>query len=378
MNDRRYSFRDLRSRFHVDTLQRDFYGEYDTSLNTRRWTFRTAEDCLNAQKFLAQYDIHALHMPGAHEAHRQLLDLGGRKIIAHNAPGDDDARSVKRGVDFYVFPSADARFEASALLRRRLAAPPSVVSALDSALKSAPDDTFSTTTPARLRERLASVPLTMHEVETFKARIEAAQKSRPSSAAALADDRAQTVASATATCERLHFEQFRLEQDAPAGDIVGLLVGRGAHHLAIQTNDDGRGMLCERWTISTPLRHQYAVEKSFDVGAAIHIRRGDQGGDALQLRGERDFHYGSLVLHAQRAAQERGFLPIVESEDLREADCNGVMVAHDDLTGAVLDDGAFITIGALDNFGGITSGHIRVGPTYFYAPKSYARSSPSR
>lgn len=376
MDDRRYSFRDLRSRFHVDTLQRDFYGEYDTSLNSRRWFFRTAEDCLNAQKFLSQFEIHALHFPGAHEAHRALLHVGGRKIIAHNEADTDGRRSVKRGVDFYVFPTAESRFEASAILRKQLAAPAAVLSSLDSALKTAPSDAFVGTTPQKLRDRMAMVPFTTDEAQAYLARVDAASKGRPQSTAALEDDRAQAQVAAAATCERLNFEPFHLCADAPEnGDVVGLLVGRGAHTLAVQTEPDGGGVLLDRWKISTPLRQQYAVERAFDVGAAIHVRMRGGAGDALQLRGVSDFHYGSLILRGQRAAQERGLLPILESEDLREHDCSGTMVAHDDLSGVVLDDGAFLTVGSLDNFGGVTEGAVRIGPTYFYAPRTYSRAA---
>lgn len=376
MDDRRYSFRDLRSRFHVDTLQRDFYGEYDTSLNSRRWFFRTAEDCLNAQKFLSQFEIHALHFPGAHEAHRALLHVGGRKIIAHNEADNDGRRSVKRGVDFYVFPSAEARFEASALLRKQLAAPAALLSSLDAALKTAPPDALVGTTPQKLRDRMAMVPLTTDEAQTYLARVEASAKGRPQSAAALDDDRAQTQGAAAATCERLNFEPFHLCGEAPEnGDVVGLLVGRGAHTLAIQTQADGGGVLLDRWKISTPLRQQYAIERAFDVGAAIHVHLRGGAGDALQLRGVSDFYYGSLILRGQRAAQERGLLPILETEELREQDCSGAMVAHDDLSGVVLDDGAFLTVGSLDNFGGVTDGVVRIGPTYFYAPRTYSRAA---
>lgn len=348
-----YSVRDLRSVFHTQTLSRDFFGDYDHT--TRRWRFSTPESCKEAQAFLDKTQIFMLHAPGASRLVDGIRTLGGFSVLARNDEGAN-----KHGIAFYVFKSADDRFAASRYLYSQLAANDELMQKLESTLKTAPQDVFAERTPEAIVAAAQTRRPWAHEANVAIARAQAGLAARPKSAVDERASRVQCVALA-----QQYAGQFEEEAAPENGEIVGLLVGRSAHHLAIQTQDDGRGVLLDRWRISTPLRQQYAVERAFDVGSAIHVNLTNGAGNAMQLRGERDLAYGSIVLRGLRAAERAGVLPIVQTEDYAREDLRGKLVASDETIGVVLDDGGYLVAGRADDF--VTRGdtdRIEMGPTW--------------
>jgi hypothetical protein len=348
-----YSVRDLRSVFHTQTLTRDFFGDYDHE--TRRWRFSNADSCREAQAFLDKAQVHLLHAPGASRLVDGIRVRGGFSVLARNEEGAN-----KHGTAFYLFKTADERFDATKFLYSQLAANDDLMHALESALKKAPKDLFAERTPGAIVAAAQTRRPWTHEANVLIARAQAGMAARPKSAVDERTSRAQCVQLA-----QQYAGNFAEEAAPENGEIVGLLVGRSAHHLAVQTNEDGRGVILDRWRISTPLRQQYAVERAFDVGSAMHVNLKGGAGDALQIRGERDLTYGSIMLRGLRAAERAGVLPIVQTEDYAREDLRGSLVASDETIGVVLDDGGYLVAGRADDFiprDGST--RVEMGPTW--------------
>lgn len=368
MRERPYSLRDLRSIFHSDTLVKDFFGDYDYA--SRRWRFGSPGACKQARAFLSERKIYSLHIPGATTDELDAIHrYGGFSVV--QAGEDDGRRFNRRGTAYYVFKSDDARMDAMQALYSRHAASAASLRELERALVSAPDDIFPDGTPNEIRERISLVRPWQHEVNRWLARIEAAAASRPPNDTADRVSREDAIQHAKAFAG-----DFTCTGVVREGTVQGMVVGRGAHHVAIRTDDEHNGVLVERWRVATPLRLQDSRERNFERGAPIDIRFTDHGATALQIRGEDDREYGCLVLEAHRAAEARDMLPIIQSEDIGPDDVDGIAVGVTDHLAAILDDGAYITMAPRHRIGEHTlNSHVQLGPSYDTTiSRSYARA----
>lgn len=164
------------------------------------------------------------------------------------------------------------------------------------------------------------------------------------------------------------------------GPVTGLLVARAAHHLAVQTHEDGRGVILDRWKIAMPLAQtdKDGREVSFDVRSAIGVEFDAEGyGSALQIPrtrhagvdstaadDARDLTIGALRIQAMFAARRAGVLPILHHEELGTEDLEGEIVAADENLGVVLDRGAVSVIGYRRSLPGEVGAFITRGPSF--------------
>lgn len=258
-----YSIRDLRSAFKTDEFRR-LGGDYDYT--TRRWRFATAAQAIDAGKLASSLgDLITLHDPDAVRHADAIRVRGGFSVVAHNDEGKN-----KRGTGFYIFANEDDRFEASRYLFEHTRADSAMIAGLRAALHDAPEDLLGPEPTSTILETTLAARPKIEEIERLTARATAARNTRPATSSVAKDSRREVFERAAITVEAMHFPRFE-EVPAPAnGRVVGILVGRSAHHLAVRTHEDGRGVILDRSKIATPLR-QGAVERAFDERAAFGV-----------------------------------------------------------------------------------------------------------
>jgi hypothetical protein len=377
MNARPYSIRDLRTLFKGETLRRDCGGDYDYL--TRRWRFSSIDGAREARRIIRGVELHTLHDPDAVLKVDSIRARNGISIVARNDEGAN-----KRGTAFYVFETEIDRFQAE----RHLFPYTRAASAAVSAARMAAANAREYVSPAIAAEVAGWEDGTpsRRAVMMVYARCNAATASYPQRAADAAESLGDVVRAAIAFVPE--FEPT----ETPGGRVTGLLVARSAHHLAVQTQDDGRGVILDRWKIAMPLAQTDAVgrEVGFDVRSAIGVEFDAHGfGSALQIPRSRhadtessssddarDLTIGSLRIDAMFAARKAGVLPILHHEELETGeDLDGEIVAADERLGVVLDRGAVSVIGYRKHFPGDIGTTLTRGPS-FSAPQrslSHAR-----
>ncbi len=348
---KQHSIRDLRTAFCTDAL-RGLGGDYDYT--ARRWRFASVYAAHEAAERAGAYGLFVVRLPGARDYHDALKARGGFSIVAGNDEG-----TLKRGVSTYIFSTLERQTEALAHLGNHLSATREEQKTIAEELRRSPADLYVggvETVVAALSERV----YWRRELEQLRARKIAGLASRPANRVDEAESRKDVVTDA-----RRFAREFAPGNASADGEIAGLLVGRSAHHLAIET-EDGRGAILDRWRISTPLTLQYGRERAFDRGAPIHVVLRDGAGDAIQLRGETDREIGILRLQGLRAAARRGFEMIVQYEEFStHEDLVGTVVAAAEHVGLVMDEGAVLVAGAKSAIGARRVGEvIATGPSW--------------
>ena len=376
MNARPYSIRDLRTLFKGETLRRDCGGDYD--YQTRRWRFSSVDGAREARRIIRTVELHTLHDPDAVLKVDSIRARNGISIVARNDEGAN-----KRGTGFYVFENEMDRFQAERHLFPYTRAASEAVRAARTLAEAARDYV----SPA-IGDEVASwssAPPARRSVMAVYARCNAATAAYPLRAADAAESLGAVVRSAVA-----FLPEF--EPTEQVGErVMGLLVARTAHHLAVQTQDDGRGVILDRWKIAMPLAQTDAAgrEVSFDVRSAIGIEFDSDGfGSALQIARSRhagadssasddarDLSIGSLRIAAMFAARKAGVLPILHHEELQlDEDLDGEIVAADEHLGILLDHGAVSIIGYRKHIAGNVGEALTRGPSYLTAQRSLIHS----
>ena len=301
---RPYSLRDLRSALHVHTLTYSFFGDYEYS--TRRWRFTSADSAREARAFIDSTPPPCiLHDPDAPRHVDGIRARGGFSLVARNDEG-----SNKRGTATYLFRDDTARFEATKYLFPRTRADATLVARAQDDLKSVGDGIFGEPS-AVVAERIRDAQPSAREVHAILARCAAARALGTPSAGEMRDDRAATLDDARMFCPT-----FDVKRAPATGVVSGLVAARGAYHIAVQTEHDGRGVLLERRGIAMPLAQQTLRERTFSTWDAIRIELGHDGiGTADQLPGERDIEIGTLRLAARAHARRSGLASVVQDED---------------------------------------------------------------
>ena len=374
MNPRPYSIRDLRTLFKGETLRRDCGGDYD--YETRRWRFSSIDAARDARRIVAGAMLFPLYDPDAVLKADSIRSRGGVSIVARNDEGAN-----RRGTGFYLFETEGARFEAERHLFSYTRADADAVATARE---------LARTTAAYVRSAIAAevstwawVAPARRAVTTVYARCRAAQQSYPDRAVAAAESLHDVLRAATA-----YVPDF-VACESDGGSVYGLLVARSAHHLAVQVNEDGRGVILDRWKIALPLAQtdRTGREVGFDVRSAIGIAFDADGyGDALQIprarhagaeapsaEDARDLAIGVLRLQAMFAARRAGVLPILHHEELGNDDLDGELVAADEHLGVVLDRGAVSVIGYRQTLPGPIGSTIVRGPS-FPPARSFTRT----
>jgi hypothetical protein len=393
MNSTRpYSIRDLRTVFKGDTLIRSFGGEYDYT--DRRWRFSSREAAREARAFLAEVRIYTLHDPEAVrkadviKRHRGIaLDSSGAfSVVARNDEGGN-----RRGTGFFIFSDESHRFEAQRQVYLFVRAAKAQVDVARELLRGAPEDfRLDGKGPSALRDELNDRAPHRHDVFRIIARLTTTNATYPPNDAARAESIDEVLRHARAL-----EPDFTPEPCRRPARVAGLLLGRSAHHYAIQLEDDGRGVILDRWKIGHYVaRHastDLAVrEAGLETRRAIGIDLDAHGfGEAVQVYTARhgsadprydgdntDLYVGRLRVAGMLAARDAGVLPILHHEtfDPRE-DIDATIVASDETLSLALDDGAYTIIGQTDLFFSRQSPQptIRRGPS-FPAPRTLARS----
>jgi hypothetical protein len=383
---RPYSVRDLRSIFKGETLIRSFGGEYDYT--SRRWRFSSQAAAQDARAFLSDVKIYTMHDP---EAVRKADVIKRSRGIALDSPGAfsvvarNDENANRRGTAFFVFAEEEHRLDAQRQLFLYVRAAKSQVDAALAALDAAPSDfRLDGQRASELRDRLsASTP---HRRDVFRviARLASVAATIAPSSAAEADSRADVMRHATAFDP--DFKEIPLTGPRR---VTGLLVGRSAHHLAVQTDDDGAGVILDRWKIANyvarhaptdlavreaTLQTQHAIGIDLDAdgfGEATQIYTARHGAADPRYDGDNtDLYVGRLRVNAMLEARKLGVLPILQHEayDPRE-DIDASIVASDDTLSIGLDAGAYSIIGSNDHFFPNSEPRPRVtrGPSYVTA-----------
>ncbi|MFY9781001.1 MAG: hypothetical protein WAJ85_10895 [Candidatus Baltobacteraceae bacterium] len=348
---KRHSIRDLRSAFCTDAL-RGLGGDYDYT--ARRWRFASVYAAQEAAERVGAYGLFVVRLPGARDHHDALKTRGGFSVVASNDEG-----ALKRGVSTYVFSTLEGQTDALAHLGGHLSASREEQMAVADELRRSAADLY-VGGRERVISELGERVYWRHELEQLRARKIAGTAARPANRVDEADSRESAIADA-----RRFAGAFIVREDPPAAEIAGLLVGRSAHHLAVET-EDGRGVILERWRISTPLTLQYGRERAFDRGAPIHVVLADGAGDAIQLRGESDREMGVLRLQGLRAAATRGFEAIARYEEFStQEDVFGRVVAASEHVSLVMDEGATLVAGPKSVMGaGPLGAVIAAGPSW--------------
>jgi hypothetical protein len=376
MNARPYSIRDLRTLFKGETLRRDCGGDYD--YQTRRWRFSSIDGAREARRIIRGVELHTLHDPDAVLKVDSIRARNGISIVARN---DDGAN--KRGTAFYVFETEGDRFEAERHLYPYTRATGEALSAARTAAANA-REYVGPSIAAEVGSWENGIP-TRRAVMTVYARCTAAAASYPHRAADAAESFGEVVRAAMAFVPE--FEPA----ETPDERVMGLLIARSAHHLAVQTHDDGRGVILDRWKIATPLAQTDAAgrEISFDVRSAIGIEFDEDGfGSALQIprarhsgsesassEDARDLTIGALRIEAMFAARKAGVLPILHHEELEIGeDLDGEVVAADEHLGVVLDRGAVSVIGYRKHLPGAIGTTLTRGPSFSSSPRALAHA----
>ena len=377
MNARPYSIRDLRTLFKGETLRRDCGGDYD--YQTRRWRFSSIDGAREARRIIRGVELHTLHDPDAVLKVDSIRARNGISIVARN---DDGAN--KRGTGFYVFETEVDRFGAERHLFPHTRASAEAIRLATTAASEARE--FVSPATAHEVASWDATPPSRRAVMTVYARCSAASVSYPRRAVDAAESIGDVVRAAIA-----YVPEFEPVEDI-GPNVAGLLIGRSAHHLAVQTEDDGRGVILDRWKIALPLAQTDAGgrEVSFDVRSAIGIEFDADGfGSALQIprsrhagsdssstEDARDLTIGSLRIKAIFAARHAGVLPILHHEELEaDEDLEGEIVAADEHLGVLLDRGAVSVIGYRKHLPGDVGTMLTRGPS-FSAPQralSHAR-----
>ena len=238
----------------------------------------------------------------------------GISIVARN---DDGAN--KRGTGFYVFETEVDRFGAERHLFPHTRASAEAIRLATMAAS----ETREFVSPATAHEVASwdATPPSRRAVMTVYARCSAASVSYPRRAVDAAESIGDVVRAAIA-----YVPEFEPVEDI-GPNVTGLLIGRSTHHLAVQTEDNGRGVILDRWKIALPLAQTDAGgrEVSFDVRSVIGIEFDADGfGRALQIprsrhadsdssstEDARDLTIGSLRIKAIFAARHAGVLPIL-------------------------------------------------------------------
>jgi hypothetical protein len=376
MNARPYSIRDLRTLFKGETLRRDCGGDYD--YQTRRWRFSSIDGAREARRIVRGVELHTLHDPDAVLKVDSIRARNGISIVARNDEGAN-----KRGTAFYVFENEIDRFQAERHLFPHTRAGNDAVRAARS-LAATAREYVSPAIGDEVASWDSSAPA-RRAVMTVVARCNAATASYPQRAADAAESIGDVVRSAIA-----FLPEFEPIEDV-GERVTGLLVARSAHHLAVQTHDDGRGVILDRWKIAMPLAQTDANgrEVSFDVRSAIGVEfDGDGFGSALQIARSRhagadssssddarDLTIGALRIEAMFAARKAGVLPILHHEELQmDEDLDGMIVAADEHLGVLLDRGAVSVIGYRKHITGGVGESLSRGPSFPAPQRSLTHS----
>ena len=360
--NRPYSVRDLRSVFHTESLVRDFFGDYDSA--TRRWRFTSAQSAHEAAAYLSTTGpLVTLHDPDAVRHADGIRTRGGFSVVARNEDGAN-----KRGTGFYLFRSEDARFEAERYLYAHTRASDTLQRDALASLETVPDD-FLPEPASAIRARIEADSPSTREAETIIARATAARGCLAASDTALRTDRDEVLDRA-----RAFLADFAEVPAIADGRVVGILAAKSDHHIAVQVERGGAGMVFERARIATPLTQQHTRERAFDAWQVIGVDLERGFGRALQIKGEQDFDFGSMRMAAALAARDLGLLPILHDEELNpREDYDATLVGADDTLAAAIDAGAYAIVGLRDRMPGEIGQQLRTGPS-FAQTRSLTRS----
>jgi hypothetical protein len=362
-NARPYSLRDLRAGLVTEEMRRDFGGDYD--YQSRRWRFASRDAAAEARDRVARLPLITMHEPSISNHGDIVQSRGGFSIVAR---GDDEQN--RRGTGFFIFRSEDDRYQAERAVFSRTRATGEAVANATAAITGAGKAgvPLAPTLAAAVDAWTVREP-SREEVRSAHARALAAISLTPPTKKINDESIAEVVRAA-----QTFTPSFRATETRDSGFFVGLLAGRSTYHLAIQTHEDGSGIVVPRAGIAFPLPQGKLEprEVQAQTWSAIGVQLHDGFGKAMQLpRGKighpdaRDFGLGGLRVRAMFAADERGLLPILQHDELENGeDYDTELVALDDTYGVGLDCAAYATIGYARDLAGNAGDRIRRGPSF--------------
>jgi hypothetical protein len=372
---RPYSLRDFRSIFAVSDMQKQFGGEYEHA--TRRWRFATRDSAREARSYLSSRpEPHAIGIPGL-EHHYQLVKANNGFLPSVRRFEPDPSGPTSALVAHKLFPGNVALFanasdaqNATLALYSPLQASSAERSDALTALRGAQPEWFSEPLDT-IRARVQTI-CWQHEALEIVGRAKAGASLRaPSAGDAVASARAAETQANDLMRRLLHIEnEHWREAPLPKEEFAGILIGRGPHHLAIITNEDGTGHLLPRELVQFPLRRDGRGERSPERGASIVVKPHETGAwTAFQDMSrsapewEHDLDAGPLLVQARVRANV--LAPIVEVDPSSFEDYEGRIVSVGDAMVATLDAGATLAVWMKSAVPNVQMGaRVQMGPSY--------------